>query len=241
MTSPTPESSFHIGGPSHWVVFGLILLVPLLLSLWARRFPSAQKPISRIFASVLLATLFLDGWIEYKIGHFSLETLFPFHVCDMAILLTVGCFWFNSFLCFEVLYFWGLTGTVQALLTPDLAYDFPHPKFITFFINHAGIISAIGYAVFGLKLLPTPQSRLRVFKISIGYTIFLMLFNHFVGTNYGYLSHKPASASALDLFGPWPWYILVMLTLFWVIFWINELPARWLRARREREKSKSEL
>jgi uncharacterized membrane protein YwaF len=41
-------------------------------------------------------------------------------------------------------------------------------------------------------------------------------------TNYGYLVRTPSAATPLDLFGPWPWYVLVamglLLTIWAVIF-----------------------
>jgi hypothetical protein len=38
-------------------------------------------------------------------------------------------------------------------------------------------------------------------------------FNVVVGTNYGYLNAKPSAASALDLLGPWPWYLLAEVVI----------------------------
>ena len=38
----------------------------------------------------------------------------------------------------EVAYFWGIGGTAQAILTPDLKFAFPDLRFLSFFIAHSG-------------------------------------------------------------------------------------------------------
>ena len=53
----------------------------------------------------------------------------------------------------------------------------------------------------------------------------IMLINKLVNGNYMFLSHKPDSASLLDVLGPYPWYILSLEGLLiglslivWLIF-----------------------
>jgi uncharacterized membrane protein YwaF len=54
--------------------------------------------------------------------------------------------------------------------------------------------------------------------------------NQALGTNYGYLSRKPAGGSFLDLLGEWPWYLLVVLALLasvWALItwpWVRRSP-----------------
>ena len=57
-------------------------------------------------------------------------------------------------------------------------------------------------------------------------------FNTFAGTNYGFLNHKPSTASLLDAMGPWPWYVFVAATLVCVVWALMTWP--WERTRSSR-------
>ena len=59
---------------------------------------------------------------------------------------------------FELAYFWGLCGTMQALITPDCRYDFPDAQFTLFFVYHGGIIAAVLYLTLGRQMRPLPES-----------------------------------------------------------------------------------
>jgi hypothetical integral membrane protein (TIGR02206 family) len=48
--------------------------------------------------------------------------------------------------------------------------------------------------------------------------------NAVLGTNYGFLAHKPERASLMDVLGPWPWYIGSLIVLAVAFYAILDLP-----------------
>jgi hypothetical integral membrane protein (TIGR02206 family) len=54
-------------------------------------------------------------------------------------------------------------------------------------------------------------------------------FDRIAGANYGFLNHKPATASLLDLLGPWPAYIFIAATLVFIVWALMTWP--WERVR----------
>ena len=60
---------------------------------------------------------------------------------------------------YELAYFWGLGGTVQAVLTPDLDTRFPSFDFFRYFIAHGGIVVSVLAMTIGLRLRPQPGIR----------------------------------------------------------------------------------
>jgi hypothetical integral membrane protein (TIGR02206 family) len=124
---------------------------------------------------------------------------------------------------------------LQGMITPDVAYDFPDPQFIFFFIEHGGIIAALLYLTLGTGLRPNPRSLPRVAAASLFYAGVAGIADWALGTNYGFLRAKPPGTTLLSFMAPWPWYIpelvaagIVSLLIYYVPFAM----ADWSRARR---------
>jgi hypothetical integral membrane protein (TIGR02206 family) len=131
----------------------------------------------------------------------------PLQLCDAGIFVAGLALWFRRQWLVEVTYFWGLTGTLQALLTPDLPQHFPTYPYFQYYIAHGGVVAAALLMVFGLGLHPRRSAVARVAAITIGYTAFVGIVDALTGANYMYLRSKPATTTLLDVMGPWPWYI----------------------------------
>lgn len=154
-----------------------------------------------------------------------LENLIPFHLCDLAaIVCGIALLTKNRRLC-ELGYFWGLAGTIQGLITPDLETTFPSAAFVSFFWNHGFVVIAALFIPLALSWRPEKYAIWRAFGTTQIYVVLAMTLNHLLGsTNYGYLSHKPDQVSLLDFFPDWPWYILILELICLLLFIILTLP-----------------
>jgi hypothetical integral membrane protein (TIGR02206 family) len=122
-------------------------------------------------------------------------------------------------------FFWGVGGATQALLTPDIGvYGFPHYRFFQFLISHGSIVSACLYATFIFGYRPRLKSIWRAFVALNIYMVFIAAFNTITRGNYLFICQKPATASLMDYLGPWPWYIVPLEGLGIVIFFIVYIP-----------------
>jgi hypothetical integral membrane protein (TIGR02206 family) len=159
-------------------------------------------------------------------GTFSAKTSLPLALCDMAALVAAAACWTRVAVLVELTYFWGLAGTLQAVITPDLNAGFPHLVFFQYMVGHLGIVVAALYLVVGLRITPRPGAVLRVFAITLGYTAFVGLVDGLTGANYMFLRSPPGEWTLLKVLGPWPWYIgsaagvaLVLLVALDAPFW----------------------
>src|SRR5258706_291397 len=78
----------------------------------------------------------------------------PFQLCDAAIFVSAFALWFRRQILVEVTYFWGLAGTIQAIITPDLPQHFPSFPFIQYYVAHGGVVAAALFLVVGLGQWP---------------------------------------------------------------------------------------
>jgi len=229
--SPSPR--FVLFGPAHLTTLFLTFALPAFLA-WLVRRPGGERwgrPIAWTFAAVLVlnqAALLI--WA--LVADVQLKDNLPLHLCDVATFTCAAALVWHHHLSYELTYFWGLTGTLQAVLTPDLDVGFPSPAFFAFEIAHAGLIAAVLFLTLGLGLRPYPRSLLRAFLWLQVYAVVTAVLNYVLDTNYGYLRHKPATASLLDYLGPWPVYIVSLEALALVLFLLSYLPfavADWMR------------
>ena len=117
-----------------------------------------------------LAVLLVLNEVAFHVVHQVDEGLsargdLPLHLTDAATIAAVIALWRPSPLAFELTYFWALTATVQALLTPDLRQGFPDYRWWWFFVAHCGVVVAAVFLAWGLRRTPRPgrgAARLRL-------------------------------------------------------------------------------
>lgn len=159
-----------------------------------------------------LALLILAGWVgEYVAdvvqGTWSARYDLPLQLTDAVSLAALLALWTGRGRFVELVYFWALTASLQAALTPDLDQSFPSVFYFTYFAYHGGAIVAACFLVFGCRLYPPPGAAWRVYAATLGVTALAGIGDLVTGGNYMYLREKPVHSSLLSVMSPWPWYI----------------------------------
>ncbi len=212
---------------AYWSAVVLAAAGCAVLCIQARRRPGRW----RLVAAAAIGTALAADAAVYTVGlivagTWSASSSLPIALCNAAVLVAAAACWWRAPLLVELTYFWGLAGTLQGVLTPDLATPFPHLEFFEYVTGHLGIVVAALYLVIGLRIVPRSGSIVRVFAITALYTAFVGVVDWGTGTNYMFLRSPPAEWTVLRLLGPWPWYIFsaagvgaVLLVLLDMPFW----------------------
>jgi hypothetical integral membrane protein (TIGR02206 family) len=199
----------------------------VVLCLSARKHPG---PWTANVARLIGLALAADA-VSYTIGlmvqgTWSPKTSLPLALCDIGVFVAALACWWRVPLLVEVTYFWGLAGTLQGILTPDLNVDFPHLVFFQYVIGHTGIVLAALFMVAGMKIRPRKGAVPRVFLITLGYSAFVGIVDWATGADYMFLRKPPSEWTLLRLLGPWPWYTLSAAGVAIVLFTVLDLPFR---------------
>lgn len=217
---------FILFGTAHLVALGVILLFNLsFLFLRTEKRAAWRKPLRVSMAVVLIINEL--GWHLWNLvnGQWTVETMLPLHLCSLFVFLSAIMLLTRNYPIYEFAYFLGIGGAVQALLTPDAGiYGFPHYRFLQTMISHGLIVSASVYMTLVEGFRPTWRSLGKVALWGNAYMAVVFVINLLLGSNYMYLAHKPVTASALDLLGPWPIYLFWLELIAVAVFSLLYLP-----------------
>lgn len=227
MTAPPVQSEFVQFGPAHLTMIALLVVVSAGLSAAVRYSNSARfkKRVCWGFAFFLLGA----EWFEYCFTiardgfEFFVQYALPLHMCGIAVYLAAYMLITKRQVIFEIVYFWAIGGTMQAILTPAVTDGFPSYNFLQFFIEHSAVIIAVVIAVFGLRLRPRLKGMWITYAVSWSTVFVIGGLNALLNTNYMYLCSPPVGVSPF-YFLDWPWYILFQGGLALVVFTLLYLP-----------------
>jgi hypothetical integral membrane protein (TIGR02206 family) len=224
---------------SYWLAVAIGALVCAVLCTAARRRPGWWTvAAARGLSVVLLGTAVAFVAEPIVNATWTARSSLPLDLCDVAVLVAAVACWQPRYrLAVELTYFWGLAGTLQAVVTPDLSARFPSFEFVEFVVGHLAIVIAALYLVIGLRRYPAPGAVWRVFAITLGYTAAVGVVDWLVGSNYMFLRSLPAHASLLSVLGPWPWYVISAAGVALVLLLVLDEPFRHLRADRLRRRA----
>ena len=143
----------------------------------------------------------------------------PMQLCDWAMFVIIIALCTGNRRWLEIAYFWGIGGTLQAIITPNLAFGFPDLRFISFFVAHSGIIIGIVFLMLIYGFRPRAAGILRTFLWTEVYFVVAFTVDSLTGENYGFLLHKPEAFSLLSYLSDWrPLYLLQMHGLALLFF-----------------------
>ncbi len=221
VTRVNPEQAFHAFSSAHLIVIFLTIAVPLSLAAVVRTSDSrlVERAVAMSLAACLAVNYFASAVFLWHHHHLYWAEVLPFQLCDWAMVVIIVALINGRRSWFDVAYFWGIGGTLQAIITPNLPFAFPDFRFFSFFIGHSGIVAGVIFLIATRGYRPHVFSIVRTFAWSEVYFVVTLLIDFATGVNYGFLLHKPEAFSLLSYLSDWrPLYLLQMHGLALLFF-----------------------
>lgn len=225
-----PANPFVIFGGAH--LFSLAVLAALghaAIHLGRSGSEGTRRRIKRGMVALLLVT-FVEGHFWHVLhGLWVVEERLPLHMCGAMVWVSIYGLWTDRPWTRPLMYYLGIAGAIQGVLQPDSPYGLPHVRFVSTMLTHTTLVVAGLWVVLVEKYAPSLRSTWRTFALVHVYAAVIFVFNLLVGSNYLYIVEKPESASLMDIFPEWPWYLLILEGLLLVIVAGMYLPFARLR------------
>ncbi len=184
------------------------------------------------FCIGLWAVQYAKVFIRWKLGIFNPHIDYPLELCNMLpVFMTVMAYLRNRNM-WAVFFIWIFVGTFQANLTPTLRDAFPHYEYWRYWIIHMGLpVAALYCAInFGFRLVFKDLLRAWIWLNVVGWTMFGI--NYLIGSNYMYMQGKPVGKTLYSAMMDYPYYLIQIQVLVWVLMLIVYLPF-WVLERRK--------
>ena len=163
----------------------------------------------------------------------------PIGVCQWSVIFCAFMMIGKSQRLFDIAYFWLLTGSLFALITPTpLTFCGPTRfRFYQFWLEHTLGYIAIFYMIFVHKMRPNFRSMLRSYTALLALAAFAAGINAMIpGANYLYMARPESAPSVLDILPPnYALRIAIIVAVITLMFFLAYLPW-YLKDRKEKIK-----
>ena len=203
------EVEFSLFTPAHFAPIVLMLAVIYAIYRGRDRLRDWQHEdkIRYVMAFILIISDMSYYWRLVgmpALGPNPIDNL-PLGVCGWAVIFCSFMVVGKSQRLFDVAYFWLLSGSLFALLTPTpLTYAGPTRfRYYQFWTEHTMGYIAIFYMIFVHKMRPNFRSAVRSYVALLSFAVIAYVVNTMLpGANYLYLARPESAPSVLDILPP---------------------------------------
>jgi hypothetical integral membrane protein (TIGR02206 family) len=152
----------------------------------------------------------------------------PIGVCAWSVIFCSFMVIGKSQRLFDIVYFWLLSGSLFALLTPTpLTYCGPtRYRYYQFWLEHTLGYIAVFYMIFVHHMRPTFRSLIRSYCVLLGLAIVAAWVNSMIpGANYLYMARPESAPSVLDILPPnYALRVSIIIAVITAMFGLAYLP-----------------
>ena len=231
-----PSNPFVLFGTVHLITSAILAVIGIIIV----RIGMSSNEVTKRRFRVGMALFFLFFELEWQAWHlwhgvWSTDINLPLHLCSAMVWVSMYGLFFEDRRVYGLMYFLGIAGALQAIITPNAHETFPHIRFVATMLAHSLLVISGFWVVFVEKYRPSFRSGLNAFLGLNVYALVVYFIDRAIGANYLYVVDKPSVATVMNYFPEWPWYIPILEGILVVLMIGMLLP--FLRATNEKEET----
>jgi hypothetical integral membrane protein (TIGR02206 family) len=208
------KTKFNTFSPAHFgFIIGLIIIAVLIIVLTKNKTEKQRRIFRYCFAGALFLIEISHHIWKLAGGIYDITRNLPIHLCGVIIFLAIIMLINKNQTLYEIVYFLGIGGAMQAIITPDTLYNFPHWIVFQAFLAHGGIVISALYMTFVEDMRPKSAfSLLKIALLANIYVVAVYFLNVALDANYmllmGPLENPTLVNLLVDIFGKPPAHII---------------------------------
>jgi len=220
--------------PTHIAfVITSLLLISGALVFYRRQTVSVKNGILPVLVIFMVCSEIMDWTWYILIGHYSLRSCLPLHLCSVSIFIEfTAVLWTRNLYLKEFSYALSMPAALAALLTPGWYYPLFSFQYLQSGLTHTLLVLVPVLLVWGRGFRPDFRRLPGCFLLLLSLAGIASAANFLFGGNYMFLGYVPKD-TALQVFERWfghPGYIFLEIGLILIIWLILYLP--WIAAGR---------
>ena len=194
----------------------LIICLPIIL---AKYYPGKTDLIRKFLGSIFVSTAILIHPFLIATGAWKLQSSLPLQLCSLSGILSGVVLLYPTQLGYEFLMYWGISGAVHSLITPELTQGNGNFILFEYYISHSGIIGSGLFLTFCCNIGLRKNSWIKIFLFTQLLLPVIGMADYFLDANYMYLRSRPEVNNPL-IIGKWPLYLICFEALLLIHFYI---------------------
>jgi hypothetical integral membrane protein (TIGR02206 family) len=224
MFSATNMRTFEHFSPPHIITLFIFFTVCMILVRFRKDLEPYKTLIKWGLFSTMLACVVSFQTVLILLGEWEFGHL-PLQLCSISTFLAMYLFLKRNEKVFHLLYFIGLIPPILSMISPDLAHQFPHFRYLRYFLQHSAIaLSVLYFLLFEGYRVPRKALLSSYIMINI-IAVPIFILNLFLGTNFFFLASPTIEVETLlTLFGSGVMYYIYLEIIAVIVLVVSYIP-----------------
>jgi hypothetical integral membrane protein (TIGR02206 family) len=214
-----------------WIlIYFLFFLTCFMFVFFRKKLKSYQRIVKwTLFITLILCEVSFHLWLILTKQREVADL--PLQLCSLSTFLSLFLFLKHNQKVFNLLFFFWSSSSILSMVTPDIVYQFPHFRFLKYFLHHSAIPLAVLYFILFESYRVPRKAVITSFLPLNVIAVPVFFLNVWLDTNFFFLASPSEAETLLSFFGSGIMYYINLEIAAIIVFLITYIPMELLQKR----------